>query len=371
MGTCGCHHVPLRFGSGTIWNAAVFHRPASNSCPPGCLKEFKKIMSTSFTMSSEAMDTVNKLAGHPILLYLHASGATLLVVDWLSTLDVEITYAWKGPWNMGRVLYFITRYFVLLGTLVWLYCNFTFSVAPSLCSRIYAACSGLLVFGFIVAEMIMTIRVFALWGRRRAVGILLITMSVIDITASIVTFTLFRVQLHHFTIPNIPGCLSFAIGLGGSHTWPYVPLVVHQTLIFSLTILKGVEHYRKGVYGTSLINTFYRDGIVYYALLVAFSIGNLATTHTQSDMITLYFLIFLQQVIHSILSSRMMLHLRQESAFALRVGSEQSTSLDFVTIGAPAASETSVMTTQSRPPERLEISNHGWFGQEESPVYHP
>lgn len=38
--------------------------------------------------------------------------------------------------------------------------------------------------------VIMTIRVWALWGRRKDIGILLIVMSIVDIAATVVTYTL-------------------------------------------------------------------------------------------------------------------------------------------------------------------------------------
>ncbi|KAF9465280.1 hypothetical protein BDZ94DRAFT_388112 [Collybia nuda] len=322
-------------------------------------------MSMTSTIPNEAMDIVSNLAGHPISLYLHISGGALLFVDWLSTLDAEIAYEWSGPWNAGRVFYFLTRYSSFLGTPLWLYCNIAFAVPPSVCSRIYVVCSAIWIFGVIIAELIMTVRVYALWGRKRSVGILLLTMTILDIAVSIVMFNLFRVKLQYFTVPNIPGCLSFTLGRSRSHSWPYIPIIVHQTLIFSLTVIKAVGHYRDKIYGTSLINTFYRDGIVYYALLVAFSIGNLAATHERSDMTRLYFLTFLQEVIHSILSSRMLLHLRRESFF--HVDSKKSTSLDFATMERPEVSEPSVMATQSRVSERPEIPTRGRFRRDESP----
>ncbi|KAF9465281.1 hypothetical protein BDZ94DRAFT_1296545 [Collybia nuda] len=320
-------------------------------------------------MSSEAMGIVDRLAGHPISLYLHASAPALLLVDWLSTLDTEAKYAWTGRWNIGRIFYFLTRYSAFVSAPVWLYCNIAFGVPPSTCSRIYLVCSFISVSGVVTAELIMTVRVYALWGKHKGVGILLLIMSTLEFVASAVTFNIYRVHVRYFPIANLPGCLTFALSTSGSHSWPYIPLLVHQTLIFLLTAIKGYEHYSDGLYNASLIHTFYRDGIIYYALLVAFSAGNIATTHERSDMTILYFLAFLQQVIHSILSSRMLLHLRQQAS-AGRLSSSEQTSINFATIEEIEIAEESVLTTESQLSGGHDLYNHGWFGPEEAPSHH-
>lgn len=36
-------------------------------------------------------------------------------------LDVEIRYAWSSPWNLGKVLFFLTRYPVFFDVALMLY----------------------------------------------------------------------------------------------------------------------------------------------------------------------------------------------------------------------------------------------------------
>ncbi|KAF9465284.1 hypothetical protein BDZ94DRAFT_388314 [Collybia nuda] len=261
---------------------------------------------------AEVYNIVNSLSSHPILLFIHVSGVTLLIIDWLFTLDIELVNAWGGVWNKGRTLYFLTRYSAFFDAPIMLYYNMAVSVPPLLCARLYLVASTLSIFGIVVAELIMTIRVWALWGRRRDIGIVLITAAFVNGMAAIVIYSIRQssqyVVMGHLS-SAIPGCFPIAM-TDFTTAWPFVPLATHQTIVFLLTAVKGIQHYRNRVYGSSLIDTFYRDGITYYALLFALSIANIAATpqfHTAAPS----FLTSLQRTAHSILSARMLLHLRQ------------------------------------------------------------
>lgn len=70
----------------------------------------------------------------------------------------------------------------------------------------------------------------------------------------------------------------------------------------------------------------------------------------------------LQGVVHSILSSRMLLHLRQRSD-ALR----DSRSLESLQFAAVEESGDSSSVQMTRHLEETELQDNDWFGQEESP----
>ncbi|KAF9465279.1 hypothetical protein BDZ94DRAFT_1307163 [Collybia nuda] len=291
---------------------------------------------------------VNDLGNHPISLYIHVSGVALLAVDWLFSLDVELAHAWNGLWNFGRVLFFITRYSPIMDIIINLVIIFQKLDADSFLSSGAVCFSTLLftqsaklinlsavsLFGIGVAEMIMTIRVWALWGRRKNIGILLLIVGICCAAVSLITFKLFAQPHRYVATSLIPGC--FSVAMGSTNSWSYIPLVIHQTFIFSLTAIKAIQH--------------------------SFSIANLAATIQQSDKTSPYFLTFLQRVIHSILSARMLLHLRQDSETFH--DSKPTTSLRFADAGRPCDADSSMLMTQH--PEEQDTSNRAWFGQEES-----
>lgn len=76
------------------------------------------------------------------------------------------------------------------------------------------------------------------------------------------------------------------------------------TVVFVLMAVDGVRVY------SSMMYTFYEDGLIYYAALLAISIVNMIVSLTQQ---TEYINLFLptQVALHSALSSRLFLNLRQ------------------------------------------------------------
>jgi hypothetical protein len=46
------------------------------------------------------------------------------VFDWLLTFDTEVKHVWNVPWNLGRILYLVTRYLVFVDASLLLYRGF-------------------------------------------------------------------------------------------------------------------------------------------------------------------------------------------------------------------------------------------------------
>ncbi|THU93234.1 hypothetical protein K435DRAFT_799876 [Dendrothele bispora CBS 962.96] len=47
-----------------------------------------------------------------------ATFKTLVVYDYLISLDSEVRLVWRAPWNLGKILYLLTRYLGLVGAIV-------------------------------------------------------------------------------------------------------------------------------------------------------------------------------------------------------------------------------------------------------------
>ncbi|KAJ4477748.1 hypothetical protein C8J55DRAFT_515419 [Lentinula edodes] len=49
--------------------------------------------------------------------YANLAGCTLLLYDYLLTLDDEIEFIWRKSWSIGKVLFIISRYYSLIVTI--------------------------------------------------------------------------------------------------------------------------------------------------------------------------------------------------------------------------------------------------------------
>ncbi|THV07051.1 hypothetical protein K435DRAFT_380235 [Dendrothele bispora CBS 962.96] len=54
---------------------------------------------------------------------LDIASLTLLVYNYLISLDAEIQLVWKAPWKFGKLLYLLTRYLAFAGAVLRIFLN--------------------------------------------------------------------------------------------------------------------------------------------------------------------------------------------------------------------------------------------------------
>ncbi|KAJ8461878.1 hypothetical protein ONZ45_g18137 [Pleurotus djamor] len=166
----------------------------------------------------------------------------------------------------------------------------------------------------IIAEIIMVIRVWALWSRSRVIGIILFVASIVGAVVTAISFSRFDTHQSFLNVseiaPQLSGCYpdpgNNAVFIG------YLMLMAFEAVVMVLLLIKGVQDFRQ-VTLSGFLYTFYQDGIMYYALLLLISISNvvvlLSGPPEYANLLTT-----LQRTLHSLLSARVLLHLRISSA---------------------------------------------------------
>ncbi|KAI5117778.1 hypothetical protein M0805_000421 [Coniferiporia weirii] len=149
-----------------------------------------------------------------------AAGATITKSIQALHLDEEVEYIWSRPWSWGKIIYLATRYsgavffILMLVTLVPVRWNdFGHMLDPDTNSHLVllekGPCLGghlYLVSGIVIlslAEVILAMRVHALYGLRKRI----IVLSVILITISAATFQLFGLA---WTLGSSSECIGKA-----------------------------------------------------------------------------------------------------------------------------------------------------------------
>ncbi len=84
----------------------------------------------------------------------------------------------------------------------------------------------------------------------------------------------------------------------------YIPVVVSETIIASLTFFKGVQHLRNSNWHP-FITELYVSGMLFYACLLLLTLANILLPMWAHNVAP--FLSFYQNTFHSILSNRIML----------------------------------------------------------------
>ncbi|KAF8145304.1 hypothetical protein K438DRAFT_2028821 [Mycena galopus ATCC 62051] len=255
---------------------------------------------------------------HQVVRYMHISSVAILVFDYALTFNLEVSLIWGSKWSLPKVLFLLSRYSPVIDVPLVLYINITSAVSVQACSRLNAAVSWGTAFGISAAQAILIVRTYALSGCRRSVGIVFTSMWAVGLSTTIV-LAVFYVRSTVYTpspFLGISGCYQAASSTADL-VIIFIMVFVTETMIMAYTLYLGITKYRN--VRTPLVFTLYRDGITYYVCLCVVSFWNVfmlldgrvfpkealaqvLNTHVSRPL-------FLR-VMHSVLSTRVLLHVR-------------------------------------------------------------
>ncbi|THV06149.1 hypothetical protein K435DRAFT_789586 [Dendrothele bispora CBS 962.96] len=199
-----------------------------------------------------------------------------LVYDYLISLDAEIRLIWKAPWKFGKLLYFLTRYLAFAGAIVTILSKRSRFISFGTCKALSEGTS-----------LILSLRVWAVWGNSRKVACLLVIGFLIPMPIMALYVFLRAPQRQNDTLSS-------------------------AGVILALTVLKARRHGQSGSH--TFIFKFFLYGLTYNIIALASSAANIIVRSAVSEG-SLF--IGLQAAMHSILTSRMILHIRQQMDAAL------------------------------------------------------
>ncbi|KAK7470059.1 hypothetical protein VKT23_001497 [Stygiomarasmius scandens] len=229
------------------------------------------------------------------------------VFDYLLTLEKEITLIWKSKWGVAKVLYMLSKFPPFIDVPLVLWYSLTPNIPMRQCHPIYSISSWFTLFGILIAEMILMMRTIALWGRDSKVSTVLVILIILGTVTCIVVLVLFLRSLKYGPPPlsTVVGCYPTE----GSIILfvDFVILILYESIMLSLTMWVGFKKFRHS--GNPLIKVLYRDGIYYFIYTFLISLGNiLVLVAGPPELVDL--LNTFQRVMHSILSTRVILHIR-------------------------------------------------------------
>jgi len=271
--------------------------------------------------------------------------------DYILTFPTEVKYVWFTPISLGKVLFFLTRYPVFGETALVLYHQFAV-MGPSRCDAVFKAIGFQLGTGTLIAESILAMRTWVIWHRNPYIAAVLVT-GLVTFWTPVFYFLAQALNSLVFTTapdPNTPGC--FLQSQKNILFVVFIIITCFETLILSLTLYRFVPIYRQKK--SSLIKTIYRDGVLNYVYLCVLSICNvvvlLTAPHGYSTLLSA-----LQRVLHSVLSSRVLLHLREAANNPVAMDTSPS-GIDLSTYNNPASAVRFTDTTSwfVNPPSRPE-----------------
>ncbi|KDN40740.1 hypothetical protein RSAG8_07915, partial [Rhizoctonia solani AG-8 WAC10335] len=242
--------------------------------------------------------------------YMGIAGYALLIYDHILTFSAEVELIWEADKrNIVTWLFFLNRYIVPIILAIDLYDKggLASHLSTRFCQVWFVVEGYLNVLSFAAVHALVAMRVNAVWGRRKWVTILLWTSGTLYIvgTLSIISPGLFQV-LDQVT-PN--PIFNVCFGTITSYFWTvWIPPILFEVIIFSLTIIKAIEHRDKNV-KTPVAYILYRDGFLYFLIIMMCSIFPLIVWLVGPPTLVAMPKYFTQAVVN-VMSFRLVLNLR-------------------------------------------------------------
>lgn len=247
------------------------------------------------------------------------ASAAIVVYDYVLTFELENHYMWsKQRWNLIRVLFFVNRYMPFVDITVSLCAQLIPTLSDRDCKLLYRLAAWSFCFSIALSEVILTMRTWTLWKTKSWLGIALAAFYLgcwVPIFIIFGTFLThanvfgFRLLQYEYAVCIVdPGNVNLYL------CW--ILVLVYDTGTMILMVIAGAKlcaQFRGQPRGSSaLVFTLYRDGITYYIALFILSVANIITiVILPRDLVNLFSV--LQRAIHTALSSRVILHLREQA----------------------------------------------------------
>ncbi|KAG1851248.1 hypothetical protein C8R48DRAFT_726485 [Suillus tomentosus] len=261
----------------------------------------------------------SEIADLQISKFANIGAFAILIFDFCITFPDEVKWTWARPWDIIRVIFTISRYLPFIGSGLTAYGDSSTLIilifwvllmavvaalrvsgppAPSLAENIIH------IIGIVAAEGLLVVRTWAFWRKSKRVLIGLVTYSVVTAIAAVSINVLPNHQLISAGVSTIPGQDFYS---SRNAALVYAVLALFECVILALTAYKKFSDYRQ--IESSIVNTVYGGSIFYMLCIIAITVTNVIIDAVFPIGYTQIF-DTLQLVIHSVLASRIMFHLR-------------------------------------------------------------
>ncbi|KAF8122281.1 hypothetical protein EV363DRAFT_1182873 [Boletus edulis] len=227
-------------------------------------------------------DVQSALQSFVLANYLSLATITAVVYDYILTFSREVEYVWCQPWTWVSTMFIVVRYIGLC----WIVTAALFysSLVPGPV-EVGKVMYLLYIWGFIVclstADLLMILRVYAMWNRSRTILCVLLLVYIIQTLITVVLEGIYDNPNTHLSVTAIqildfPVCGASVNNL--SYTLYYVALrlvlsallailAVFQTLKQSFEMYKATKQWQPNRYMQKLA----KDGILYLIVYVPIS----------------------------------------------------------------------------------------------------
>ncbi|KAJ3551399.1 hypothetical protein NM688_g4723 [Phlebia brevispora] len=274
--------------------------------------------------------------------YHEAAAVVVLLYDILLHFDTEVEVIWKSNWSLPKVLYIVARYWAPLDLLIllsfdaqiglsvptWLSLHSCVDLSTDYYCRC-RACPAPVILPTVV-NIILTLRMHALYDKNRKVLIFMCTMMFCSFGCTVSAAVWASVKAQVVSVPSFvrfPACAT-VLSLGNVTLIAWVSSIVVGFTCMVMTLYKYISatgglSWQTRSQISPLLRTIVRDGVLYWFLIFAADLFDAMMTLDTHDPMTRVGTIWFI-VAYSIAGTRIPLNLRAEAKRTM-MGSQGST----------------------------------------------
>ncbi|KAJ6484504.1 hypothetical protein C8R47DRAFT_556678 [Mycena vitilis] len=207
--------------------------------------------------------------------FLFLISITFLYFDHLITFGDEIRFLWRKTKTASTYCFLLNRYLAFFGDIVVTYFVFT-TVPESVCKSVNFFRQLLLIFNQTTICLLLTVRIYALYGRQKKVWAYMLGAG-----AFLMGVSLWAISGNGGRpVPGVNGChISNSRTIGIRLSVPWISLSIYDWMIFVALFYKSWQARSESVTRRSdtLLSVLIRDGAIYFIVMAVMNLANILT----------------------------------------------------------------------------------------------
>ncbi|KAJ4491798.1 hypothetical protein C8R41DRAFT_367499 [Lentinula lateritia] len=176
---------------------------------------------------------------------------------------------WSSPFGLASMIFFANRYLPFVDSALSVNINFNATLSAEECLVQARAAAWLMFIGIALSEIILMLRTYAVWGRKRSMLLFLIVLTVAVFIIPTIVFTALAVNSLQFAV--FQGC-----HLTAANDIIYLAfclLTAYESILAALVTVQAYKHLRQT--RSPWVTKLYKDGFIFYFSLLVLSCANI------------------------------------------------------------------------------------------------
>ncbi|KAF5383932.1 hypothetical protein D9757_007400 [Collybiopsis confluens] len=235
--------------------------------------------------------------------------SVLFVYDYILTVWDEVKYVWKPKKaTISSISFFLARYTAMAGIIVSALPGSNNATATT------SATTVLRLISIVASELIITVRTWAIWSKNRKIMVVLAVFALATIIPPLIILSIGIVTNRVEALVSeefIDVCSLVVSNINQQFIAIYICTILYEFVMITLSLIR-ILSWRKTIpknIRAPIMDNLWRDGVLYFSFILVLGFVNIGIVLQQGVPQIRSASSQLQAVIHSVLSTRMVLHL--------------------------------------------------------------